>query len=127
MRVRKPLPVIHKRIQPASFAPDVVIACDARCDKAWGINNRQRVYFDAEESGDCAYLSDDELGTAPVDPGTYEGGHGKPQLLEERLNKWCFRECERSAEAPTLDDISLPDFSTRRYNMPWLHTEGRTR
>jgi hypothetical protein len=108
--------VAHRKIQPAPHAPLIAIACDARCDKAWGINLRPRVVLSAEP-GDSAFLTDGELGEAPADPGTYEGGHGKPRRPQDRLNKWCFRECERCAEAPTLDDISLPDFSVRLYNM----------
>lgn len=109
------LPVIHKRI--LAYGEPAVLACDARCDKAWGINNRPKAQL-SEDDDDYAFLSDGELGTAPINPCTYEGGHSKPQLMEERLNKWCFRECERSATAPTLDDISLPDLGHRVYNMP---------
>jgi hypothetical protein len=101
-----------------------VLACDARCNKAWGINNRPRVSL-SEDDEDFAFLSDTELGVAPFDPGTYEGGHAKPITTSDRLNKWCYRECERSAEAATLDDISLPDFSVRRFNMPYRHQQGR--
>jgi hypothetical protein len=48
-----------------------VIACDGRCDKAWGRNVRPR-----DVNDEC--LPDDALGMAPEDPGTYEGGQGKP-------------------------------------------------
>jgi hypothetical protein len=113
--------VVHRRIEPFPSAPLIVIACDARCDKAWGISQRPRVELSSVEPDDYAFWADGELGVAPVDPGTYEGGHGKPRRPQDRLNKWCFRECERCAEAPTLDDISLPDFTVRHYNMPHLH------
>lgn len=56
----------------------VWIACDGDCAHAWGINWRG-------PKGE----------TAPNDTGTYEGGHGKP--TDKRHNKWCARECERSA------------------------------
>jgi hypothetical protein len=93
--------------------------CDARCDKAWGINNRPRVQLDDKNEDDYCYLADGELGEAPEDPGTYEGSHPKPQSPEERLNKWCFRECERSEHTLEMNErVDLKDFSVRRYNCP---------
>jgi hypothetical protein len=102
------------------FGKPAVIACDAKCNKAWGINNRPRVEFGEED--DYAYIPDQELGEAPTDPGTYEGGQGKPQTKEERLNKWCARECERSELGKQWELIELSDFSKPIYNMPWKHT-----
>jgi hypothetical protein len=100
----------------------VVIGCDARCDKAWGMNARPRVEFHPnDDPDDFAWLCDDELGNAPMDPGTYEGGQAKPVTPEDRLNKWCARECERSHIADTWLDLRLLDFSVRVYNMPWMH------
>ena len=55
------------------FGQKTRIACDGKCEKAWGINNRPRVQLDKNNIDDFAYLSDDELGIAPVNPGTYEG------------------------------------------------------
>jgi hypothetical protein len=107
--------VIHRHI--LAHGEPLVIACDAQCEKAWGINTRPRVNLSSDED-DYAFLADGELFKAPINPGTYEGGHGKPQLMEERLNKWCFRECERCAEGPTLNAVTLPDFSGRVYNIP---------
>lgn len=92
------------------FGRQAVLACDARCDKAWGINARPRVQL-SDDPNDYAFRADHELGTAPVDPGTYEGGHAKPASPERRLNKWCARECERSI----LE--SLPNFSAPRPNL----------
>src|SRR5258708_1531509 len=78
-------------------------ACDGQCDKAWGINSRPSVAahtpgFNGDPHDDYAYLADDELGIAPRDPGTYEGGYGKPKRARgpEDINKCCVRECERS-------------------------------
>lgn len=107
------------------FGQPCALVCDARCEKAWGINSRPQVRFDDED--DTAYLADDELGIAPEDPGTYEGGRAKPVRPEERLNKWCARECERSVKfsGETPEDIVLPDFSRRRYNQPWRHPEAK--
>lgn len=93
-----------------------VVACDARCGKAWGINNRPKVLIDPKDEDDYAYLSDQELGAAPADPGTEEGGHAKPTTLHDRLNKWCTRECERSVMVDHGEDIKVPDFSRRVYN-----------
>jgi hypothetical protein len=95
------------------------VACDAKCDKAWGINNRPRVQLSDDED-DYEFLADDELGAAPVDPGTYEGGHAKPDEVPEKHNKWCARECERSV---LLDGLGhgrfqpeLEDFTKRVTN-----------
>lgn len=69
---------------------------------------------------DYCYLADDELGTAPIDPGTIEGEDSKPILPSERLNKWCCRECERSIIVDDIDvavDFELPDLSKRLYNI----------
>jgi hypothetical protein len=71
------------------------VACDERCEKAWGRNARPRIQLDPNDENTFMMLADHELGTAPVDPGTYEGGCGKPTSPEQRMNKWCIRECER--------------------------------
>lgn len=117
--------MIVKRItfagQPATHA------CDGRCDKAWGINTRPSVPARAERGklenpDDYAYLADDELGTAPIDPGSYEGGCAKPigAAGPEDINKWCVRECERAWMSPAGHPDAtpeLPDFSARLYNI----------
>ena len=127
--------MIQKQItycgQPAT------IACDERCDKAWGVNVRPKRHLrgDPQEQGisseeqmlrddDYEFLSDDELGEAPAHPGTAEGMDIKPQKTRERMNKWCVRECERCyishpgrwADAPVLPDYSkpLPNLHSRR-------------
>lgn len=95
---------------------DITIACDGKCSKAWGANNRPKAML-SDDDDDYEFLSDDELGEAPADPGTYEGGHAKPRTKEDRLNKWCARECERSVYAHTLGLIvGLPDFDKRIKN-----------
>ena len=99
------------------------VACDGRCDKAWGLNTRPRVLLDdGSNPDDFAYLSDDEAGIAPMDPGTYEHDSGKPvgAIGPEHMNKWCVRECERCemSEPGKWDEpLALRDFSRRRYNM----------
>jgi hypothetical protein len=116
----------------------IILACDAQCNKAWGINNRPRIYvgdptltiYPKEKDqwlgdgsineDDYFFLADSELGFAPVDPGTGEGDEFKPLIPAERLNKWCCRECERSIMVDNLDivkDFQLPDFNVRRYNI----------
>jgi hypothetical protein len=99
-----------------------VLACDGNCRKAWGLNNRPRLQL-SEDPDDYAYLSDGETDEAPAFPGTREGGCRKPRN-PDGMNKWCARECERSALAPTADAVVLRDFSTRRLNQPWKH-EGQ--
>lgn len=99
------------------------IGCDENCLKAWGINNRPSEQLSSDEDDTC-FLSDKELGVAPVDPGTYEGGHAKPASKDEIPNKWCVRECERcTMSKPNEFDkpLKLKDFSSRLYNQPWKH------
>lgn len=92
------------------FGQKAVIACDGKCNKAWGLNSRPKV----EVSGGIFCMSDAELGEAPADPRTYEGGCAKPVLDEEKLNKWCARECERCGMSnPGSDKVELPNYSTR--------------
>lgn len=106
------------------FGKKAVVACDGKCEKAWGINSRQKVQLDEANEDDWCYLSDEELDIAPTDPGTYEGGDAKPVSKEERLNKWCSRECERcflSSPGEYDKPISLtdlPNFNKRVFNIP---------
>jgi len=113
-----------------------VLVCDGRCDKAWGINNRPRLYFQENllvpralapgerprDPDDTVYLSDASLGTAPADPGTYEGDHGKPSAAPltdpARMNKWCARECERCALLEPGEALVPPNLARPRPNMP---------
>jgi len=97
------------------------IACDANCSKAWGINSRPSEQL-SENPDDYAYLSDSELKDAPALPGTSEGSDMKPQRPEDRLNRWCARECERCSLIAPWDGVwdasILKDFSERVYNIP---------
>lgn len=125
------------------FGNPCVLICDAKCHKAWGINNRPRVYLedpelrvypneeahypdeDTIDLDNYAHLADGELGDAPIDPGIYEGGHAKPKTPEERLNKWCARECERSSIVDYNTEFELDDLSQRFYNcQPHTRPEG---
>jgi hypothetical protein len=107
----------------------LTLACDGRCDKAWGINHRPKVEFDPNEPDDMAFLADHEVGTAPEDPGTYEGGYGKPSGVPlgdndgRLMNKWCSRECERSSINEKGEPVVIVSFAERRFNMPWKHGE----
>lgn len=103
------------------FGQKVTMACDGLCRKAWGINQRPKVEFDENEPDDIAWLADNELGEAPSDPGTYEGGHGKPDGPHD-MNKWCARECERSEIFKEGETVTVRNFTQRRYNQPWKHT-----
>ena len=102
------------------FGQLAILACDGNCAKAWGINGRPRVQLSDDED-DYESLADGELGDAPVNPGTSEGGELKPRIL--RHNKWCWRECERAqmtdpGEAAQVElRIELPDWSRRIRNI----------
>lgn len=110
--------MIVKRI--IFFGQSATHACDGKCNKAWGRNGRPRVQI-SDHVDDYAHLADDELGEAPVDPGTYEGDHAKPADARgpDDINKWCVRECERAwMSPPGRPDATpeLPDYSVRLYN-----------
>lgn len=101
----------------------VTLACDGQCGKAWGICNRPKVDFDPNEPDDYAYLADHELGEAPDNTGTWEGGWGKPRG-PDKMNKWCARECERSGLFEAGEEIAISDYTKRLYNMPSKHPEA---
>lgn len=95
------------------------VACDEKCEKAWGISNRPKNQL-SPDPDNYEFLSDDELWFAPIDPGTYEGGQAKPIDKIGIPNKWCVRECERcvmSELGKHNDPIQLPDFSKRIQNI----------
>jgi hypothetical protein len=117
--------MIEKRI--VYFAQGARVGCDNDCRKAWGIQCRPRVYFDAGgslvgigtstsdmqeiEEGTLPFLKRDEevdpdnhayipdrlLGKAPTDLGTYEGGHGKPDW-RPRTGEKMNKWCMRQCE-----------------------------
>ena len=101
------------------FGQKAKVACDGKCNKAWGIQNRPRKQLSADEDDYC-FLADGELDDAPVDPGTYEGGHAKPVGKEHAMNKWCVRECERCAMSSPGEwnkELKLPVFLKRHCNL----------
>jgi len=105
------------------FGQSAKIACDEKCHKAWGILNRPKIQL-SEDKEDIAYLSDEELDIAPVNPGTYEGGDAKPTFKTEIPNKWCVRECEKcylSNPGESHLPVKLKDWSKRLYNQPGKH------
>ena len=107
------------------FGQPVRVACDGKCTKAWGISNRPKVQLSDDED-DYAFLTDGELDDAPADPGTYEGGQGKPSSDLYFPNKWCVRECERcSMSEPGMYALPLEtkSFDRRHYNMHWRDRE----
>jgi hypothetical protein len=79
------------------FGQMMKVGCDERCDKAWGWHSRPSFVADPHDPDDIVWLADGELGTAPVDPGTYEGDSGKPLSPAAFPTTWCVRECERCA------------------------------
>jgi hypothetical protein len=111
-------PVFTKQI--TWFGRPVTLACDGKCGKAWGITKRPNVRFDENEPDDSAMLADHEVGLAPADPQTYEGGCAKPTSPAE-MNRWCSRQCERSSLFEAGEPVKVKRFDQRRYNQPWKH------
>lgn len=112
------------RKQIVWFGDACTLACDGRCDKAWGINGRPRHSFDPNEPDDYVYLADSKLDVAPGPGrtvGLSEGGHLKPSatpLADPTLmNKWCSRECERSTIAEAGEAVCIPDLEHPSPNM----------
>ena len=108
------------RKQITYFGQPAAVACDRKCEKAWGRSSRPEKQL-SEDVDDYVYLSDAALGIAPRDPGTYEGDCGKPTTPEERMNKWCVRECERcvmSAPGAYKEPLALPNFDNPDPNIP---------
>ena len=115
------------------FGQQAKVACDGKCNKAWGRNSRPKIYPEISldkvfntyprnkniNLDNFLFCSDDELGTAPSDPGTYEGRDGKPIDISEAMNKWCVRECERCSISDCgkyNEPLELKDFSKRISN-----------
>lgn len=74
----------------------------------------------SDDPDNYEWLSDHELGEAPINPGTYEGGFAKPVSKTDIPNKWCVRECERcimSEPGQYNKPLELPDFSKRIQNI----------
>ena len=110
------------------FGQPARVNCDRLCSKAWGISGRPVVYL-SENEDDYAFLADGELTDAPADPGTYEGGQGKPSSPDYFPTKWCVRECERcnmSAPGESTNPLPVRDFSKRRFNMYWRENQAET-
>lgn len=101
------------------FGQPAVVVCDGQCEKAFGLVTRPKIQLDEDNEDDYAFLADHEVGEAPDDPQTYEGGQGKPS--DRCHNKWCVRQCERSSLCPPdgwNKTLEAPDFSERVYNIP---------
>ena len=101
------------------FGHPAKVCCDGKCEKAWGLSNRPVLQLTDDED-DHAWLSDSEVGIAPIDPGTYEGGDAKPLSVMEFPNKWCVRECERcTMSKPGEFDkpLAVRSFETRFINI----------
>jgi hypothetical protein len=115
--------MISKEI--VAFGERQVIACDKKCEKAFGLNGRPFEQL-SEDVDDIVWLADSEVGIAPTSGKTVimsEGFNMKPNpdLEDSLLNKWCYRQCERCVSAKTVEAIQLPDFSKRQYNQPFKH------
>jgi hypothetical protein len=101
------------------------VTCDENCNKAFGRTQRPTVQLSDDED-DFAYLADNEVPDAPINPGTYEGGDAKPVDKIGIPNKWCVRECERCAISHPGEynlPLSPENFDKRVYNIPRNQTE----
>ena len=98
-----------------AYGKQLNIACDGCCDKAFGVSLRPKNMLSDDNEDDYEWLADSEVGIAPIDPRTYEGGEAKP--TNKKHNKWCLRECERSEIAEFPDIPLLPDFDKRIPNI----------
>lgn len=107
--------------QVQAYGEQRIIGCDGKCNKAWGVICRPIVDLDGKGEDNHYLLGDDDLGEAPEDPGTYEGGDGKPFDAQsgEDMNRWCFRQCERCEDCKVGEELQLKDWSKKRYNKPW--------
>jgi hypothetical protein len=103
----------------AYFGRRCLVVCDRKCNKAWGFSHRPELR-DKLDPDDVVWFDDSEVGAAPDDSHTYEGGQGKPNQ-PERHNKWCVRECERSNTIDVGQPIRCNDWSHRIYNQPKKH------
>ena len=100
------------------FGQKSILGCDNKCHKAWGLNNRPKI-VDENNIHNVIWLSDNQIEEdAPINPGTIEGWDSKPTCDEEKLNKWCARECERSKIVKINEKLILTDWSKRLYNIP---------
>lgn len=107
------------------FGEKRLIGCDAKCEKAFGYNGRPSVQL-SEDVDDICWLSDDEVGLAPVSGKTIITSEGEdmkpiPEIPTSLLNKWCFRECERCEIAEIGGVLKVKDFSQRQYNQQFKH------
>ena len=111
--------MFKKQVQ--AYGEQRIIGCDGKCNKAWGVMCRPSVDLDGKDEDNNYMLGDDDLDDAPQDPGTYEGGHGKPYnaVSGDDMNKWCFRQCERCVVCKVGEELELKDWSKKQYNQPW--------
>ncbi len=104
------------------FGEEKVLACDGKCDKAWGINGRPKRQL-SEDGDDYVFIGDGEFGEA-LAPGPgetvaiAEGCDIKPENSDGFGNKWCTRECERTAMVDLGEPIDLPDMTNPEPNIP---------
>lgn len=113
--------MLTKRIR--FFGAEQNLSCDGRCDKAFGINGRPRIMFSADPD-DHVFKGDSEVGTAPPPGqtvGIAEGECLKPSATPLSdpavMNKWCVRECERSALTSLDEPIELPNMDAPTPNL----------
>ena len=101
------------------FGEKARVGCDAKCNKAFGMNLRPTSQRSNNED-DWEFLADDELEVAPAVTGETEDSVDKPLSLSEAHNKWCVRQCERSSVTSMHhpeEAIDILDFSRRVSNI----------
>ena len=96
---------------------EIVLACDGRCDLAWGMERRRRRMLSAGDPDDFVYLGDGhpDVGSPPPPRELgCEGGDFKPSAVQltdgsDKMNRWCARQCERSVGIePRLPNLVSP-------------------
>jgi len=105
------------------FGERTKVACDEKCNKAFGKDTRPKVQLDGNDTDDYAWLADWELDEAPVNPGTRQSGQSKPVNKAEIPNAWCVGQCERCVKETRKFEshLQLIDFDQRVYSKPWRH------
>ena len=96
-----------------AYGRSVNLVCDQKCEKAWGILQREKVKLSSDDEY-FEYMADGELGIAPENLQTYEGDDAKP--LDRQHNRWCLRECERSCSDVSPKIPTPLDFTKRIRN-----------
>jgi hypothetical protein len=96
----------------------MVLACDGRCDKAWGIEGRAKRKLSADDD-DYVWLGDGELGVAP--------GPGETAIIEEGEDRKpsATALCETDSARKRRCRPGRPRWCDRSSSMPWTRRRLR--